>query len=131
MQMHRQIIFTVSQVEIPETDDKPSASQAVVNYYATINNRNYTTSWNLLSPKFQRNKSNNKYSEYTNWWNKVQRVEVEQANTLSTTSNTATVEVQMKYYLKSGRVIPDAQRFKLLWNTTQQNWNIDDSTKLN
>ncbi len=123
--------FYGSQVEIPKTDDKPSASQAVVNYYATINNRNYTTSWNLLSPKFQRNKSNNKYSEYTNWWNKVQRVEVEQAKTLSTTSNTATVEVQMKYYLKSGRVIPDAQRFQLLWNTTQQNWNIDDSTKLN
>ncbi len=123
--------FYGSQVEIPKTDDKPSASQAVVNYYATINNRNYTTSWNLLSPKFQRNKSNNKYSEYTNWWNKVQRVEVEQAKTLSTTSNTATVEVQMKYYLKSGRVIPDAQRFNLVWNATQQNWNIDDSTKLN
>ncbi|MGB3755351.1 MAG: serine/threonine-protein kinase [Rivularia sp. (in: cyanobacteria)] len=122
--------FYGSQVEIPKTDDT-SASQAVVNYYATINNRNYTTSWNLLSPKFQRNKSNNKYSEYTNWWNKVQRVEVEQAKTLSTTSNNATVEVQMKYYLKSGRVIPDAQRFNLVWNATQQNWNIDDSTKLN
>ncbi|MGB3641456.1 MAG: serine/threonine protein kinase, partial [Rivularia sp. (in: cyanobacteria)] len=123
--------FYGSQIESPKTDSKPSASQAVVNYYATINNRNYTTTWNLLSPKFQRNKSNNKYSEYTNWWNKVQRVEVERAKTLSTTSNTATVEVQMKYYLKSERVIPDAQRFKLVWNATQQNWNIDDSTKLN
>ena len=123
--------FYGSQIESPKTDSQPSASQAVINYYTTINNRNYTTSWNQLSAKFKINKSNNNYSEYTNWWNKVQRVEVERANTLSTTSNTATVEVQMKYYLKSGREIPDAQRFKLVWNATQQNWNFDDSSKLN
>ncbi|MGB6300211.1 MAG: serine/threonine-protein kinase [Rivularia sp. (in: cyanobacteria)] len=122
--------FYGSQIE-SKTDSKPSPSQSVVNYYTTINNRNYTNSWNLLSPKFQINKSNNNYSEYTNWWNKVQRVEVEQANTLSKTSNNATVEVRMKYFLKSGRVVSDAQRFKLIWNPTQQNWNFDDSTKLN
>ncbi len=123
--------FYGSQLESPKTDSQLSASQAVINYYTTINNRNYTTSWNQLSPKFKINKSNNNYSEYTNWWNKVQRVEVERAKTLSTTSNTATVEVQMKYYLKSGREIPDAQRFKLVWNATQKNWNFDDSSKLN
>jgi serine/threonine-protein kinase len=123
--------FYGSQVETPKTDSKPSPSQAVIDYYTTINNRNYSTSWNLLSPKFQRNKSNNSYSQYTEWWNKVQRVEVEQTKTLSTSSNSATVEAQMKYYLKSGRVIPDAQRFTLVWNTTQQNWNFDDSSKLN
>ncbi|WP_414619746.1 protein kinase domain-containing protein [Calothrix sp. CCY 0018] len=123
--------FYGSQLESPKTDSQLSASQAVLNYYNTINNRNYTTSWNQLSAKFKRNKSNNNYSEYTNWWNKVQRVEVERARTLSTTSNTATVEVQMKYYLKSGREIPDAQRFNLVWNATQQNWNFDDSSKLN
>ncbi|AFY53302.1 serine/threonine protein kinase [Rivularia sp. PCC 7116] len=123
--------FYGSQVKIPKTDSQPSPSQAVRDYYQTINNRNYTASWNQLTPKFKREKSNNRYSEYTNWWNKVQRVEVEQAKNLSTTSNTATVETQMKYYLKSGRVITDAQRFKLVWNSTQQNWNFDDSSKLN
>ncbi len=123
--------FYGSQVETPKIDSKPSPSQAVINYYQTINDRNYSTSWNQLTSKFQRNKSNNSYSEYIDWWNKVQRVEVERANTLSTTSNTATVEAQMKYYLKSGRVISDAQRFKLIWNATQQNWNFDDSSNLN
>ncbi|MEM9923048.1 MAG: serine/threonine-protein kinase [Cyanobacteria bacterium P01_D01_bin.50] len=123
--------FYGSQLESPQTDDKPSPSQAIINYYTTINNRNYLTSWNLLSAKFQRSKSNNSYSEYTEWWNKVQRVEVEGAKTLSTTSNTATVEAQMKYYMKSGRVITDAQRFKIIWNATQKKWNFDDSNKLN
>ena len=123
--------FYGSQIEIPKTDSKPSPSQGIINYYTTINNRNYLVSWNQLSAKFKRNKSNNSYSEYTEWWNKVQRVEVEQTKTLSTTSNTATVEVQMKYYMKSGRVIADAQRFKLVWNGTQKNWNFDDSSKLN
>ncbi|MGB3655837.1 MAG: serine/threonine protein kinase, partial [Rivularia sp. (in: cyanobacteria)] len=119
--------FYGSQVESPKIDAIPSPSQTIINYYQTINNRNYSTGWNQLTSKFKRNKSNNSYSEYIDWWNKVQRVEVERANTLLTTSNTATVEAQMKYYLKSGRVISDAQRFKLIWNATQQNWNFDDS----
>ncbi|MEA5596671.1 serine/threonine-protein kinase [Rivularia sp. UHCC 0363] len=123
--------FYGSQIKSPKIDSKPSPSQAVTDYYTTINNRNYSSSWNQLSPRFQRNKSNNSYSEYIDWWNKVQRVAVEQAKTVSTSSNTATVEVQMKYYLKSGRVIADAQQFKLVWNATQQNWNFDDSSKLN
>ncbi len=123
--------FYGSQIESSQTNSKPSPSQAVRDYYSTINNGNYSISWNLLSPRFQRNKSNNSYSEYTNWWNKVERVEVEQAKTLSTTSNSATVETQMKYYMKDGRVIPDAQRFKLVWNAQLQNWNFDDSSKLN
>jgi serine/threonine-protein kinase len=123
--------FYGSQIETPRTDAKPSPSQAVINYYQTINNRNYTNSWNQLSQNFQRNKSNSNYSEYIDWWNKVQRVEIEQAKTVSTASNTATVEARMKYYLKTGRIIDDAQRFKLVWNATQQNWNFDDSSKLN
>ncbi|MEO1431872.1 MAG: serine/threonine protein kinase, partial [Cyanobacteria bacterium J06633_8] len=123
--------FYGSQIKIPKTDSQPSPSQAVRDYYQTINSRNYTASWNQLTPKFQREKSNNRYSEYTNWWNKVQRVEVEQAKTLSNTSDSAIVETRMKYYLKSGRVISDAQRFQLVWNSTQQNWNFDDSGKLN
>ncbi|MBV6621796.1 MAG: serine/threonine protein kinase [Rivularia sp. (in: Bacteria)] len=123
--------FYGSQIKIAKTDSQLSPSQAVRDYYQTINNRNYTVSWNQLTPKFQREKSNNSYSEYRNWWNKVQRVEVEQAKTLSNTSNRAIVETQMKYYLKSGRVVADAQRFKLVWNSTQKNWKFDDSTKLN
>ncbi|MEO1378171.1 MAG: serine/threonine-protein kinase [Cyanobacteria bacterium J06635_10] len=123
--------FDGSQLESPQTDSKPSPSQAIINYYKTINNRNYSTSWNQLSAKFKSNKSNNSYSEYTEWWNKVQRVSVQQAKILSTTSNTAIVEAKMKYYMKSGRVIDDAQRFKLVWNATQKNWNFDDSSKLN
>ncbi|MGF1673613.1 MAG: protein kinase [Rivularia sp. (in: cyanobacteria)] len=123
--------FYGSQIATPKIDTNSSPSQAIINYYTTINNRNYENSWNQLSAKFQQNKSNNSYSEYVDWWNKVERVAVEQTNILSTTSNTATVEVEMKYYLKSGRVVSDAQRFKLVWNTTQQKWNFDDSSKLN
>ncbi|MEM7578647.1 MAG: serine/threonine-protein kinase [Cyanobacteria bacterium P01_A01_bin.80] len=123
--------FYASQLEDPKTDSKLSPSQAVRNYYTTINNRNYTASWNQLTPKFQREKSNNSYSEYTNWWNQVQTAEVEEAKTITATSDAATVEVQLKYQMKSGRVVPDANRFKLVWNATQQNWNFDDSEKLN
>jgi len=123
--------FYGSQVETPMTDSKILPSQAIRRYYTTINNRKYTVGWNQLSQNFKRNKSNNNYSEYTNWWNKVQRVEVEQTKTITTTSSTAKVEVQMKYYLKSGRVVPDAHRFKLVWNANQQTWIFDDSEKLN
>lgn len=123
--------FYGSQLETPKTDSKSSPSQAIINYYKTINNRNYSVTWNQLSEKFKINKSNNNFSNYVEWWNKVQKVEVEQAKILSTSSNKATVEVQMKYIMKSGRVIADAQLFELIWNAAQQNWNFDDSTKLN
>lgn len=123
--------FYGSQVESPRTDSQPSPSQTIRDYYTTINNRKYSTTWNQLSAKFKRDKSKNSYSSYVEWWNKVQRVEVEQAKTLSKTSNAATVEAKMKYYMKSGRVISDAQRFKLVWNAVQKSWNFDDSTKLN
>ncbi|MEO0842947.1 MAG: serine/threonine-protein kinase [Cyanobacteria bacterium J06643_5] len=123
--------FYGSQIKNSKTDAKVSPSQAVINYYNTIKNRNYTASWNQLTAKFKREKSNNSYSEYTSWWNKVERVEIERARTITSTSNNATVEVQLKYNMKSNRVVPDAQRFKLIWNQVQNNWNFDDSEKLN
>ncbi|MEO0688153.1 MAG: serine/threonine protein kinase, partial [Cyanobacteria bacterium J06649_11] len=123
--------FYGSQIESPKTDSKVSPSQAVFNYYNTINNRSYRTSWNQLTAKFKREKSNNSYSEYTNWWNQVERVEIERARTITSASNTATVEAQLKYNMKSNRVVPDAQRFQLVWNQEQNNWNFNDSEKLN
>ncbi|MDY6902076.1 MAG: serine/threonine-protein kinase [Cyanobacteriota bacterium] len=123
--------FYGSQLKDSQTDSKLSPSQAVINYYNIINNRDYRTSWNQLTSKFKREKSNNSYSEYTNWWNQVQRVEVETARTITSTFNTATVEAKLKYQMKSDRVIPDAQRFKLVLNQVQNNWNFNDSEKLN
>ena len=123
--------FYGSQIESSKTDSKLLPNQAVINYYNTINNGNYIASWNQLTPKFQREKSNNRYSEYINWWNQVQRVEIETAKTTTSTSNTATVEVQLKYHMKAGRVIPNAHSFKLVWNQEQKSWNFDDSEKLN
>ncbi|BAY85470.1 serine/threonine protein kinase [Calothrix parasitica NIES-267] len=123
--------FYGSQIENSKTDSKLLPNQAVINYYSTINNRDYAASWNQLTPKFQREKSNNRYSEYTNWWNQVQRVEIETAKIITSTSNTATVEVQLKYHMKAGRVVPNAHSFKLVWNQEQKNWKFDDSEKLN
>ena len=123
--------FYGSQIKSSTKDSKLSPSQSVINYYNTINNRDYTTSWNQLTAKFQREKSNNTYSEYTNWWNQVQRVEIETAKTITSTSNTATVEVKLEYQMKSRRVIPNVLRFQLVWNQVQKNWNFDDSEKLN
>ncbi len=123
--------YSGSQLKNSQPDSLTSPSQAIVNYYQTINNRNYVNSWSQLSANFKREKSNNNYSEYINWWNTVERVELERVKAVSQTSSTATVEVRIKYYLKSGRVVPNAHRFQLVWNAIQKKWIFDDSTTIN
>ena len=120
-----------SQLVSSENNSRPLPAQAIRNYYTTINNNDYRTAWNQLTPKFKREKSNNDYSEYVNWWNTVERVEIDQVNTLSATSDTANVEVKLKYRMKDGRVSPNSHTFKLVWNLTQKSWNFDDSESPN
>ncbi|GAX42598.1 serine/threonine protein kinase [Tolypothrix sp. NIES-4075] len=107
--------------------DKPSPEQAVQNYFATLNQGEYQTSWKKLSPSFQSDKAIHPdgYLSYIDWWGgKVQNVDIEQLSLVEETTNTATVNSKLKYLLKSGKEVPESVRFSLIWDAESNNWLI-------
>ena len=108
---------------------KSSSAQAVKDYYSILNDRKYSTTWGLLSPGFRRKYSENSFSSYKTWWNKVDRIAVGQTEQVSQGENQAIVEVSLTYHLKDGRSIGDHKRFSLVFDNDTNNWLIDDSLR--
>ncbi|MGA9382438.1 MAG: hypothetical protein WBV73_27070 [Phormidium sp.] len=111
---------------------KPSPKEAVPNYYSNINNREYQAGWNKLSPSLQNNTDVHPegYTSYLNWWRTVDRVEVLEANPRETTAETATVDVRLKYLMKTGKIAPESLRLFLVWDGITNSWLIDKTTHI-
>ncbi|HIK06307.1 MAG TPA: protein kinase [Trichormus sp. M33_DOE_039] len=110
--------------------DRPPPEQAVENYYAIINQGQYETAWNLLSPSFQNsNLHPNGYSSYVDWWRgQVESVSVDSATLVSSDAETATVDTQLTYFMKSGKESSSSVRFSLLWDAENNRWIVDGAT---
>ncbi|MBX9253999.1 serine/threonine protein kinase [Desmonostoc muscorum CCALA 125] len=110
--------------------NRPSPEQAVEDYYETINNGQYQNAWNLLSSSYQNNKRlhPNGYLSYVDWWGgQVQSIDVEQVSLVETNSETATVDAQLKYFLKNGKQSPSSVRFSLLWDQGNSRWVVSEA----
>ncbi|MBW4645498.1 MAG: protein kinase [Goleter apudmare HA4340-LM2] len=110
--------------------NRPAPEAAIQNYYAHINQGQYQTAWNQLSPRFQNNRRlhPNGYLSYIDWWGgQVDSVDVEQLNLMEASAETATVNAQLKYLLKTGKVVPSAVRFSLLWDAENSRWVVSDA----
>ncbi|MGJ5673864.1 MAG: protein kinase domain-containing protein [Nostochopsis sp.] len=109
---------------------RSSPEEFVQNYYATINQGQYQTAWDQLSPNYQNNKRlhPNGYLSYIDWWGgKVQQVEVEQVSLVENNTETATVSAQLKYVLKTGQETSSSVNFSLLWDAEHNQWVIADT----
>jgi serine/threonine-protein kinase len=111
-----------------EPSPKPSRTEAVRNYYDQINQRQYSRTWNQLSPKFQEEQSGS-YKDYLDWWNQVDRVEVSRANVVESTEDTALVDTKLTYYMKTGRVSSENLQLSLIWDEQSQQWIIDKTRR--
>ncbi|MEA5568330.1 MULTISPECIES: protein kinase domain-containing protein [unclassified Anabaena] len=115
---------TSSQTPVVE---RPSPEQAIENYYATINQGEYKTAWNMLSPSFQNSKLHPKgYLSYVEWWGgQVQSVNVENVNLVEANTETATVTTRLTYFMKAGNQSSNPVRFSLLWDAENSRWIIN------
>ncbi|QIR38492.1 serine/threonine protein kinase [Tolypothrix sp. PCC 7910] len=114
----------------PTTSDRPSPEAAIQNYYANINQGQFQTSWNLLTPSLQNNRKlhPNGYLSYIDWWGgRVQSVDVTQVSLVQANAETATVDASLRYYLKNGKVSPASVRFSLLWDAQNSRWVVSDA----
>ncbi|MGF1673610.1 MAG: protein kinase [Rivularia sp. (in: cyanobacteria)] len=112
------------------TVQQPSPAQAVENYYLIINQGQYKTAWNLLSPEYKDNKRfhPNGYFSYLSWWKgKVESVNIEQVTILEANQNTAIVDASLNYLMKNGRTVPSAVRLFLVWDAQNSRWVVKDA----
>jgi serine/threonine-protein kinase len=111
---------------------RPSSEQAIRNYYAAINNRQYETGWQTLSPQLRNNSESHPegYQSYTDWWTKVNFVEVLNTHLADSTSEFSTVEADLQYTMESGRIIDQTLRFYFIWDNSTNRWLIDKVDRL-
>jgi|GEM_PF-6867212 len=107
----------------------PLAPLTVVqNYYTNINRRNYKAGWNNLSTKMKNaQKVHPKgFRSFTEWWDKIENVEVAEADLSSKATETAVVNTRLKYQMKNGDSSSEKLQFFLVRNKRTGKWMIDN-----
>jgi serine/threonine protein kinase, bacterial len=107
--------------------ERSDAGDFVRGYYAEINNRNYSKSWQALSSGFQ-NQSQG-YSSYTDWWDSVARVQTNAVTVSRQDGDRAEVDANLRYVMKDGGTDVDSSRFYLEWNGDRQSWEMVDKVR--
>jgi hypothetical protein len=98
-----------------------SPREFVINHYSELNNRNYNSTWQHLTPEFQA-KSKDFYG-YTDWWNSVENIEIGEIQVLEQNNNRAVLDVSLKYFMKTGSTYKDPKsRIYLIWDNSAQSW---------
>ncbi|MBK1990205.1 hypothetical protein A0J48_022220 [Sphaerospermopsis aphanizomenoides BCCUSP55] len=113
---------------ITNADVKPTIApdKAIENYYKLINQRQYTSAWTVLSPEFHMRRPELNYNIYTQWWDKVNFVEIDSIDIIEQSKNKAIVNAKLKYLMKDGTQDDDKSgRFTLVLNSDGK-WLIDD-----
>lgn len=117
-------VITGPLIPTETTSPKSSPSQFMKNYYTNINENRFKEAWKMLTPSFQTRKSSS-YSGYYNWWNSIDRVEIQDVSLISQDSNSATVFVQISYIINGEFKKENPQYFTLVWNSVINNWQIN------
>lgn len=78
-----------------------SPQSAIVTYYELINQGRYEEAWSNLSFEFKQKSSS--YSEYDQWWDSVESVNVSSVNLIEKTDRAAAVNAKITYFMKDGR----------------------------
>jgi len=102
-------------------------------YFFYINQRNYPLTWSLLTDSFKY--ANNTadqggYLGYVNFWDSVNRVDINGVTITSLNSYNAVVVVNMRYNYKSGSVISNLQTFNLVYAPSRASWMFNSFTPI-
>jgi hypothetical protein len=120
------IAATAAAIRLTETAAAtiPSPDQAVLDYYALINQRAYDTSYALLTERFKQERSPSQ-AEYESFWLTVNTVIVESPVILSQTSDRASVQCTLTFNMDSGSSSHYSQHLDLIYDSASGHWLID------
>ena len=110
---------------IPEpAQNRPAADEFVKNHYFSLKNRNYSSTWSELSPRFQ-SLSVGSYSDYLQWWNKVRDIRIGNVSLINQSNDTAIVDAELYYVMDTEKVFEDSKkRIYLVWSGEKNSWLI-------
>lgn len=105
----------------------PAPDQAVRDYYALINARQYDQAWGRLTDKFKCCAASAPLTrtDYDAWWDKVAQVIVGQVTVAEEGSSSATVHANLRYQLKAGNTLSDVSYIHLVRDPATLGWMID------
>ncbi|MDB9315814.1 protein kinase, partial [Spirulina sp. CS-785/01] len=107
------------------TIERSSPTQFVENHYLLLNQRQYEVTWQRLSTKFQGISQG--YTGYTNWWNKVQEINIGAVDLVDLTPERAVVKADLYYIMKQGNDFKDTKpMIYLIWDENKNNWLIHE-----
>lgn len=111
---------------IPEpAQNRPAADEFVKNHYFSLKNRNYSSTWSELSPRFQ-SLSVGSYSDYLQWWDKVRDIRIGNVSLINQSNDTAIVDADLYYVIDADRVFEDSKkRIYLVWSGEKNSWLIE------
>ena len=106
---------------------QPSPEKTIEDYYSAINQQQYQTAWNELSYQLQNDSKlhPNGYASYTDWWTTVAFVEIHQISLVDINSQEAIVDTRLTYIMQTGRRSSQSLQLFLLWNSTNNKWEIN------
>jgi hypothetical protein len=106
---------------------RPSPDAAILNHYKLIQNGQLDESWTNLSTSFQGANIAKGLSEYKEWWNSVETIQIGGVEILDRQSETAIARVDLSYRIRGGRVMRDNKRYiYLVWDNDR--WLINDKS---
>ncbi len=117
-----------SSTPISETTfTKGSAEEAIKNYYSNLNQGKYQEAWNQLSSSFRNNQQLHPdgYDSYYDWWSSISNIVIQNVEQTNTSTDTSTINVEVKYTKKSGENLTQSLELFLIWNSANNNWAID------
>jgi hypothetical protein len=95
----------------------------VKQHYEGLNQRNYERTWTDLSTDFKAIAGG--YSAYTEWWEQVANIQLISTRVISQESNSAVIDANLQYNMKSGNTVYDNKsRIYLEWNSQEKHWDI-------
>lgn len=88
--------------------------------------RNYAYTWSLLKPAFQKQLSPGGYVEYTQFWQTVNYVDIQDVRIGHRTSTAATINVTQRFYMRDSRILgPYYYTYHLVHDDARETWMFD------
>lgn len=102
----------------------PDPDKFIQDHYAGLNKRDYSETWERLSPTFKEMAEG--YASYVDWWDSVDHINLSNVRVREVNDQRAVIDVNLEYEMRDGRVITDSKgRIILSVNSNANTWQIE------
>jgi hypothetical protein len=108
-----------------------SPEEFIRSYYSLINQRQYQTTFAMLSDSFKDRKhccnpdGSYKFGPYEEWWDSVSEVTIISVDTNGWDNTSAIVVVMINFYMNDGRIVDSTHTFDLKADPLRKSWLIE------